>query len=155
MLRTALVKEAGEGVHKYGDRVLEAIETTIREYRKTSRNSSSSSNDNADGTKKRRGSAGSEPGANDDDFAESTVQSKKRVAKLVNSQNGPADTTSMSAYNGRCIDVDLDGYEMESEDSVPVTGQGPPGRVLPQWLTPANQIKTPRGGLFKEYAFKK
>ncbi|URE10634.1 RQC [Musa troglodytarum] len=191
MLRTALVKEAGEGVmayhifgnatlqqiskriprtkeelleitgigkakvHKYGDRVLESIETTIREYRKTSRNSSSSSNDNADGTKKRRGSAGSEPGANDDDFAESTVQSKKRVAKLVNSRNGPADTTSMSAYNGRCIDIDLDGYEMESEDSVPITRQGPHGRVLPQCLTPANQINSRIGGLFKEYAFKK
>ncbi|KAG6525426.1 ATP-dependent DNA helicase Q-like 4A isoform X1 [Zingiber officinale] len=183
MLRTALVKEAGEGVmayhifgnatlqqiskklprtkdelleitgigkakvHKYGDRLLETIESAIAEYRKTSRNSSSSSNDNTDGTKKRRSSGSSDP-RNNDDFSESTVQSKKRQARLVNEESAP----SAAASNGRCIDIDLDGYE--SEESVPAM-QGPSGRVLPKWSRSTSKSNSPRGDLFQQYAYKK
>ena len=41
-------------VSKYGDRLLETIETTIREYRGTDNRNSSSSNDSMDSMKRRR-----------------------------------------------------------------------------------------------------
>ncbi|WOL11143.1 hypothetical protein Cni_G19904 [Canna indica] len=190
MLRTTLVKEAGDGVmayhifgnatlqqiskriprskedlleitgigkakiHKYGDRVLETIESTVAEYHKTIKHSSSSSNDNADGTKKRRISSGSDLYANDDDFAKSTVQSKRRVSRLANNQNGVADAASMPTYDARCMDIELDGDEMEIGNSVPVTKQGP-ARMLPHWSSSASKSNSSGDALFKEYSFRK
>ncbi|XP_038989126.1 ATP-dependent DNA helicase Q-like 4A [Phoenix dactylifera] len=175
MLRTVLVKEAGEGVmayhifgnatlqhlskriprtkeelleingigkakvHKYGDRVLEIIESTIKEYQKANRNSSSSSNENTDAAKRRRGSTGIDSAVNDNDFAESAVQSKKRVTKVRNDRKGAPDTASISTYNGRCIDLDLDGCDMETEESNPKAKQKATGRVLPQWSRPGSE----------------
>ncbi|KAK3016325.1 hypothetical protein RJ639_007305 [Escallonia herrerae] len=121
MLRTLLVKEAGEGVMayhifgnatlqhiskriprtkeellevngigkakigKYGDRVLETIEGTIKEYYKMDKNTSSS-NDSNDSAKRRRDEVRNSNGnLRDDDFMESTGRSKKRVLSKQNS----------------------------------------------------------------------
>ncbi|KAK6156989.1 hypothetical protein DH2020_011237 [Rehmannia glutinosa] len=82
MLRTILVKEAGEGVMayhifgakitKYGDRVLETIEATIRDHYKDN----SSSNDSTDSKRRRNFTNVSSGTSNDDDFTiESTALS--------------------------------------------------------------------------------
>ncbi|ONK58030.1 uncharacterized protein A4U43_C09F7220 [Asparagus officinalis] len=185
MLRTILVKEAGEGVmayhifgnatlqqiskriprnkeelleingigkakiNKYGDRVLDTIESTIREYQKTVKNSSSgSSNESADAAKRRRESKGSHSNALDDDFAPTTTQSKKRGPKL--------GSNSISTNYERCIDVDLDGYEEEVEESASRTKQQESGRVLPRWSKTASKLKNGSvNNLFKDYMFKK
>ena len=65
--------------------MLETIESTIKEYYKTDKNSSSS-NDGNDSVKRRRDSSGAPNGnvEEDDDFIKSTGRSKKRVSKLQN-----------------------------------------------------------------------
>ncbi|KAK6240973.1 hypothetical protein SCA6_006362 [Theobroma cacao] len=175
MLRTVLVKEAGDGVmayhifgnatlqhiskrvprteeelleingigkakiSKYGDRILETIEVTIKEHYKTDRNSSSS-NDSNDSTKRRRDANGA-PKANvdDDDFTRSTSRSKKRTVKMQNNDGG-AHSSKDPDYNNQCTgnDLDFDDYDdygVESkcpEMKVHVDGMG---RVLPSWST--------------------
>ncbi|XP_072962259.1 ATP-dependent DNA helicase Q-like 4A isoform X2 [Typha angustifolia] len=174
MLRTMLVKEAGEGVmayhifgnatlqqiskrvprtkeelleisgigkakiNKYGDRVIETIEATIREYQKTSKSSgsSSSSNENMDAVKRRRGSRGINPDANDDDFSESAVQHKKRVTKIGKTGKGLSETVSISTYDDRCMDLDLDGHDMQNDGSK----WNNSGRVLPHWTKPGTAV---------------
>lgn len=117
MLRTALLKEAGDGVmayhifgnatlqhmskriprtkeelleingigkakvSKYGDRLLETIESTIREYNKGDRNSSGS-NESTDSIKRRRDASKALNGnmEEEDEFTKSTGRSKKRTA---------------------------------------------------------------------------
>ncbi|KAF2319851.1 hypothetical protein GH714_019616 [Hevea brasiliensis] len=191
MLRTTLVKEAGEGVmayhifgnatlqhlckriprtkeelleingigkakvSKYGDRLLQTIESTIREYYKTDRNSSGS-NDSTDSIKRRR-DATRAPNGNveeEDDFTKSTGRSKKRAAKLHN-----ADT---EVYNCRetdhnqCLDDDLDFedsyHDQETNGAEIEAEKNGAGRVLPSWLTPGNKIKSSNHNLFQEYA---
>ncbi|XP_039120408.1 ATP-dependent DNA helicase Q-like 4A isoform X1 [Dioscorea cayenensis subsp. rotundata] len=176
ILRTALVKEAGEGymayhifgnatlqqiskkiprtkeellevngmgkvkVSKYGDRVLDTIESTIQEYQKTDKNSSGSSNTSSDGVKRRRGSAGVDSTA-DDDFTDNTEQSKKRVMKT------PLEI--------RCIDLELDGCHMGTEESNPNPKYKNSGRVLPQWSSPEIKSVSPGNNLFEEFSYKK
>ncbi|KAG6780234.1 hypothetical protein POTOM_013088 [Populus tomentosa] len=117
MLRTALLKEAGDGVmayhifgnatlqhmskriprtkeelleingigkakvSKYGDRLLETIESTIREYNKGDRNRSGS-NESTDSIKRRRDAIKALNGnmEEEDEFTKSTGRSKKRTA---------------------------------------------------------------------------
>ncbi|XP_020593878.1 ATP-dependent DNA helicase Q-like 4A isoform X2 [Phalaenopsis equestris] len=91
---------------KYGDRVLETIESIIRERHRGSKNSSSSSDN--DLTKRRRSSACRESAANDDDFDESSIQSKKRVVKVGNGGKCLQEYLNISSYNDRFIDLELD-----------------------------------------------
>ncbi|OMP01611.1 hypothetical protein COLO4_11771 [Corchorus olitorius] len=67
---------------KYGDRLLETIEATIKEHYKTDKNNSSS-NDSNDSAKRRRDANGAVDGniEDDDDFTRSTGRSKKRISK--------------------------------------------------------------------------
>ncbi|KAG0499749.1 hypothetical protein HPP92_004440 [Vanilla planifolia] len=150
MLRTTLVKEAGEGVmayhifgnatlqqiskriprtkdelleisgigkaklHKYGDRVLETIESIIREQRQGCKNSSS--NSDSDTTKRRRSSLSMASLAKDDYFDESTIQSKKRVTMVGNDGKLMPDALNILSYNDRLIDLELDGYDDIEEE---------------------------------------
>ncbi|KAG0503947.1 hypothetical protein HPP92_004019 [Vanilla planifolia] len=150
MLRTTLVKEAGEGVmayhifgnatlqqiskriprtkdelleisgigkaklHKYGDRVLETIESIIREQRQGCKNSSS--NSDSDTTKRRRSSSSMASLAKDDYFDESTIQSKKRVTMVGNDGKLMPDALNILSYNDRLIDLELDGYDDIEEE---------------------------------------
>lgn len=94
---------------------------------------------------------GTDPHSVDDDFCETTVQFKKRVAKL---PNGTSDSVSIPSYDEQLVDIDLDGYEMEAEDSNPMTKQRASGRVLPQWSERRDTSNSRGDNLFKEYAFK-
>ncbi|XP_058088855.1 ATP-dependent DNA helicase Q-like 4A isoform X2 [Magnolia sinica] len=146
MLRTVLVKEAGEGVMayhifgnatlqqisrriprtkeelleingigkakitKYGDRVLETIESTIEEYRKTDKNSGGAgrSNDIAEIIKRRRDSTRilDSDSEEHDDFIESTGLSKKKVTKNCTKKGGSLSNSTVIYYD----DVDLDDF---------------------------------------------
>lgn len=176
MLRTALVKEAGEGVmayhifgnatlqqiskrvprtkeelleingigkakiSKYGDRVLETIESTINEFYKTDKNSSSS-NDSNDSIKRRRDTNGDlNANQDDDDFAKSTGRSTKRAAKMQNKSDVVSISMEPNYYN-QCIDDDPDlyDYDFEMSGSDTKADQNNGGRVLPPWSTPGNR----------------
>lgn len=66
---------------KYGDRVLETIESTLKDYYKTYKNSTSS-NDSSEGKRKREGSNKDQNRhVEDDDFTKSTDRSKKKASK--------------------------------------------------------------------------
>ena len=127
-------------VSKYGDRVLDTIELTMQEYQKTDKNSSGSSNTSSEGVKRRRGSASVGSTADDDDFTDSTEQSKKRVTK--------------TPLEGMCIDLELDGCDMGTEESNPNPKHKNSGRVLPQWSTPENKSGSPGNNIFEEFSFK-
>ncbi|KAG5248487.1 DNA helicase family protein [Salix suchowensis] len=144
LLRTVLLKEAGDGVmayhifgnatlqhlskrvprskeelleingigkakvSKYGDRLLETIESTIREHSKADRNSSGS-NESSDSAKRRR-DASKAPNGNleeDDEFTKSTGRSKKRTATRQNKVSGAHNSMEPVSCN-RFLDDDLD-----------------------------------------------
>ncbi|KAI3445622.1 hypothetical protein Pfo_002287 [Paulownia fortunei] len=170
MLRTILVKEAGEGVMayhifgnatlqqiskriprskdelleingigkakitKYGDRVLETIEATIRDYYKDK--SSSSSNDSTDSKRRRRATNVSNGNSNDDDFTESTGRSKKRLVKQQNRNSEAVD--ACPAYD-QFEDIDFDDSLFDVEVGEIDQGGGG-GRVLPSWSTNGNEV---------------
>ncbi|KAL6517738.1 hypothetical protein OROMI_033439 [Orobanche minor] len=163
MLRTSIIKEAGEGVMahhifgnatlqliskrlprskaelleingigkakitKYGDRVLETIEATIRDHYK-GKNSSSSSNDSCDSKKRRNGSKVSNGTCNDDEFTDSTGRSKKR---LLRKQNKDSDNSYVEVED---IDFDDNLFNVEVSGVEQVSG----GRVLPSWSNQMN-----------------
>ncbi|KAL0013198.1 hypothetical protein SO802_000267 [Lithocarpus litseifolius] len=178
MLRTILVKEAGEGVmayhifgnatlqhiskriprtkeelleingigkakvSKYGDRILETIESTIHEYYKIEKNNSGS-NDSTDSMKRRRNTNSNQnTNFEDDDFSRSTGRSKKRA---VMEQKKTAETSNgmkPDSYN-QCRDDDLDfyDYDFEMNDSKTKASSNN-GRVLPLWSAAGNGIQS-------------
>ncbi|KZV22716.1 DNA helicase (RECQl4A) isoform 2 [Dorcoceras hygrometricum] len=167
MLRTVLVKEAGEGVMayhifgnatlqhiskriprnkdelleingigkakitKYGDRVLETIEATVRDYHKDK--NSSSSNDSTDSKRRRQTTGVSNTNANDDNFlVESTGRSKKRLVKMSDNSSAANLNNGMQCeYGYEDIDFDDHLYEVEVDE----IDQNIGGRVLPSWAT--------------------
>ncbi|XWS67950.1 hypothetical protein CRYUN_Cryun04dG0048600 [Craigia yunnanensis] len=172
MLRTVLVKEAGEGVmayhifgnatlqhiskrvprtkeelleingigkakiSKYGDRLLETIEATIKEHYKTDKNISISSNESNDSAKRRRYANGA-PNANadDDDFTRSTGRSKKRTIEKQDKDGEAYSSKSSDYYNNQCpADDDLDFDDESNSPNIRVDMNGL-GRVLPSWST--------------------
>ncbi|XP_073271932.1 ATP-dependent DNA helicase Q-like 4A [Primulina huaijiensis] len=164
MLRTVLVKEAGEGVMayhifgnatlqhiskriprnkdelleingigkakitKYGDRVLETIEATIRDSYKDK--NSSSSNDSTDSKRRRQADGVSNTNSNDDNFlVESTGRSKKRLVKKVDKSLATNLNISLECEYGY---EDIDSLV---EVEVGEIDQNSGGRVLPSWPT--------------------
>ncbi|XP_041012179.1 ATP-dependent DNA helicase Q-like 4A [Juglans microcarpa x Juglans regia] len=150
MLRTILLKEAGEGflayhifstatlqhisiriprtkeelldingigkgkVSKYGDRILQTIESTVNEYYRTEKNNSSS-NDSNDSIKRRRDTdRDRDSNAEDDDFTKSTGRSKKRVAKGQNKTAELSNYMEPDVYD-QCIDDDVEFYDCAFE----------------------------------------
>lgn len=193
ILRTVLVKEAGEGVmayhifgnatlqqiskriprtkeellevngigkakiSKYGDRVLETIESTIKEYYKTDKNSSSS-NDSTDTIKRRRESAKVlDANPEDDDFTKSTDRSRGRAMKRHN-KGGEANNTRETDYYNQCIDDDLDfddaNCDVAINGSAPKVDRDGARRTLPSWSTPSNKGHDQHLNMFQEYSFK-
>ncbi|CAI0375305.1 unnamed protein product, partial [Linum tenue] len=201
MLRTNLVKEAGEGcmayhifanailhrisrrmprtkeellevngignikLTKYGDRVLETVEATIRDF--YSKDGSGSSSNSTDSGKRRRNGAaaannGDGCGMDDDDDEEddfivkSTGRSKKRLArKQQQCNNGGDGDVCNNNRNGYTLppeefldDEDLVFYDSSGEFEAAVAGATTPavdqknsgGRVLPSWVTPASKV---------------
>ncbi|RAL39559.1 hypothetical protein DM860_003092 [Cuscuta australis] len=163
MLRTTLIKEAGEGVlayhifanntlqqmskriprnkdellevsgigkakvTKYGDRLLETIEATIKAHSKGDGNSGSSNGSPDSG--KRKG---------DNDFVESTARSKKRVPKKLCKPKQVAKTTTTTdyielGYYDDFMDTDFEeNFDPQINGSI-AKANGEAGRVLPPW----------------------
>ncbi|XP_044512347.1 ATP-dependent DNA helicase Q-like 4A isoform X2 [Mangifera indica] len=176
MLRTLLVKEAGEGVmayhifgnatlqhiskrvprtkeelleingigkakvSKYGDRLLETIELTIKDFYNPNRNSSSS-NDSNDSVKRKR-DENMVPNANkeDDDFTKSTARSKKRAANWQNNNAKAFHSQDTDSYNQCIDDPDFDDcfYDCEMNGEATKPDQNIGGRVLPSWQSPGH-----------------
>ncbi|XP_047959187.1 ATP-dependent DNA helicase Q-like 4A isoform X2 [Salvia hispanica] len=110
-------------VSRYGDRLLETIEATIREHNKEK--SSSSSNDSLDS--KRRRDAASIPDGNDD-FTESTARTKKRLVKKQDKSSQQQQQQQQPAYQFDLGDIDFDDDLFDVE-----VDQSSSGRVLPSW----------------------
>ncbi|CAH9116719.1 unnamed protein product [Cuscuta epithymum] len=108
-------------VQKYGDRILETIEATIRAY-----SSSGSSNESPD-SGKRKG----------DNFVESTACSKKRVSnKQCKQKKGKLIDYEELGYYDDCIDTDFDFEENtnpQTNVSVAKANGEAGGRMLPSW----------------------
>lgn len=121
---------------KYGDRILETIESTIKEY-KTDKNSSGS-NDSNEIKRKRDGNKDQNGNVEDDDFTKSTDRLKKRASKRQNKII--EDYSYPEPDNNEIIDDELDfyGYNFEVNASATKTVQNVGGRVLPQWSKPGN-----------------
>ncbi|GMI83623.1 hypothetical protein like AT1G10930 [Hibiscus trionum] len=176
MLRTVLVKEAGEGVmayhifgnatlqhiskrvprtkeelleingigkakvSKYGDRLLETIEATIKEHYKTDKLGSGSSNDSNDSAKRRRNANAG--GDDDDDFSRSTGGSKRRTVERQDRDGDAYASKDPGYYNSgndddQCpadfdyvYDVELKEKWAEPEEGANLNGVV---RVLPSW----------------------
>lgn len=112
-------------IAKYGKRVLETIEATIREHYKDK--SSSSSNDSND-SKRRRDAMNNI--SVDDDFSQSTARSKKR---FVHEQNKISESfghayPALDEFDDLDFDDDLFNVEVSG------------GRVLPSWSTGGNKV---------------
>lgn len=120
-------------VSKYGDRLLETIETTIREYQGTDNRNSSSSNDSMDSMKRRReANGGAKPNyEEDDDFTRSTGRSKKR-ATVIEAQNHSNRDIEEPGDDIACID-DLDFEDSDFDVDVDVSNVNSAGRMLPSW----------------------
>ncbi|GFY88536.1 DNA helicase [Actinidia rufa] len=125
---------------KYGDRVLETIEATIKEHNMAEKNSSGS-NGSSDSVKRRRDAARVSSGdsKDDGDFMESTGRSKKRtLTKPIKTPKfvGFREADSYNEY----ADVDPDCYgsdlDMENSVSKATVDNNDGGRVLPSWSMP-------------------
>lgn len=93
---------------KYGDKVLETIEATIRDHRKSG-TTSKSGNDRTDSGKKRRNYINVQNGNSKDEeyFTENTGCTKKRVLKKQNKHAEVFDYRDLG-YFDVCMDGDLD-----------------------------------------------
>ncbi|CAN1804893.1 ATP-dependent DNA helicase Q-like 4A [Linum perenne] len=134
-------------INKYGDRVLETIEATIREFNKKVASGSSGNDSSSDSAKRRRNSAANGGGGGveeeeEDDFVKSTARStKKRLAKKQQSDNngvGEFCNIGNADYPEEILDDDLVFYDSSGEFGTDVHGhgrrddqRGQTGRVLP------------------------
>ncbi|PON33177.1 DNA helicase, ATP-dependent [Parasponia andersonii] len=126
----------GKGrISKYGDQVLQTIESTINDYMKTT--NSSSSNESTDSGKRRR-AADQSPNLEDFEF-NSTSRSKKMATKRQNNVAEACNNTEQKYYS-QYIDDDLDfeDNDFDNNGSGRKTNQNGSGRVLPSWSTPRN-----------------
>lgn len=116
-------------ITKYGDRLLETIEATIREHYKDK--SSSSSNDSSDSKRRRDASNNISVGNSiDDDFSHSTARSKKRLVDKKNKDSDAFGHVYPALEEFQDIDFDDNLFDVE------VSG----GRVLPSWSTNGSEV---------------
>ncbi|CAK9175694.1 unnamed protein product [Ilex paraguariensis] len=122
---------------KYGDRILETIEATIKEHYKGHK--TNSSNDSNDSAKRRRDTIKASNGNfkdGEDDFFQSTGRSKKRILKKQTKCPEVIDYREPDYYE-ECVDEDLDFDD--SNCNIGVNGsnikidRNGGGRVLPSW----------------------
>ncbi|ESQ35756.1 hypothetical protein EUTSA_v10006602mg [Eutrema salsugineum] len=112
-------------VSKYGDRLLETIESTVSEYYGTNKKDSVINNDSPDSGKRRRDENISPNVAGDDDFAESSTQACKKAVR--NKSNEARRGENVDGYGVGMVMDKLD-FDFEDEDGSEIR---PEGRVLP------------------------
>lgn len=121
---------------KYGDRILETIESTIKEFYGTEKNGSNS-NDSNDSVKRRRdGNKDADEYFEDNDATKSFDRSKKRATKIQNKV--PKINNSLEPeYLDQFVDSELyfDDSFYEACDLEVKNNQDHrnDGRVLPSW----------------------
>ncbi|MQL88315.1 hypothetical protein Taro_020864 [Colocasia esculenta] len=151
-------------VSKYGDRVLETIESILKEHKRANKgdgsncSNSSGSNDSSEAMKRRRDSSGVHANLNvDDDFTGKAIKSKKRVAKVKRNQSGELSSVGIPSYTDQCMDSDLDvdGHDLEVSKSDAKVASRSSVRTLPQWSNSQSKHNSPICNLFEEYAFAK
>ncbi|GAB2229187.1 hypothetical protein Droror1_Dr00023323 [Drosera rotundifolia] len=130
---------------KYGDRILETIEATIKEfYQKSERNGNGGSNDSTDSANKRRRDAlkDSNGSTGEDESFENMARIRKRAAKALETRGGEISELIEEESFSECIDVDIDlddefceAYHTNGSDST--ASRSGSGRVLPSWSTSA------------------
>ncbi|KAJ4825364.1 hypothetical protein Tsubulata_042955 [Turnera subulata] len=99
----------GAKVNKYGDRLLETIEATIREYYRTDKNGSNSNDSNDSGKRRREANKAPNGVGEDDEFSKSTARSKRRVGQKNDAGvSNPNKENKEMDYQNRCLDDDLD-----------------------------------------------
>ncbi|KAF5733498.1 putative DNA helicase hus2 [Tripterygium wilfordii] len=123
-------------VSKYGDRVLETIESTIRDNynRDKISNSSNESNDSI----KRGRDANGDLNSNmegEDDFTKSTGRSKKRATRKEKKRE-EVNNSEPDCFI-QCLDDDLD-FDDDIYELGIQAGQNGAGRVLPSWSAKGN-----------------
>lgn len=123
-------------MEKYGDVILETIESTVRNFYKTS----SSSNESTDSAKKRRAAPSNIPAANLDeasgDYMNSTGRSKKRATR---DPDGFDVRDSMELIEDDDLVEFADAIDCMEDNTSPGLKQPAPnvgGRVLPSWSQP-------------------
>ncbi|CAA0841508.1 ATP-dependent DNA helicase Q-like 4A [Striga hermonthica] len=120
----------GDGkLMRYGDRVLETIEATIRDH--YGDKNGTNSNDSSDSRKRGNDTKVSSGTSNDDDFVEITGPTRKRLAK--NRDKNPEPVYD-AFHEFDDINFDDDLIEVEVGEVDRVKG----GRVLPSWLVNGN-----------------
>ncbi|ERM97820.1 hypothetical protein AMTR_s00118p00027960 [Amborella trichopoda] len=143
-------------IKKYGDRLLETIESTLKEYHKSEKNVSGNY-ENIESYKRRRETSVT-PTTNplpNDDFFEDVSLSKKRVTDVdKNEIRDKFSSVAAEKWDMDCRDagnkcvIDLDDSEMTDDHH----GQG--GRILPTWLNPKSKPGGSTSPLFEDYAFR-
>ncbi|KAM6581019.1 hypothetical protein CsatA_004793 [Cannabis sativa] len=121
---------------KYGDQVLETIESTIKEHMKDK--NSSSGHDSTESAKKRRAGEQS-PNLEDYEF-NSTGRSKKMASKRQSNVTNFGNNMEQDNYN-QYIDDDLDFIDCDFDSiasQIKTNQKNNAGRVLPCWSTPGN-----------------
>ena len=121
-------------VTKYGDRLLETIEATLKEYHAADNRNSGGSNDSVDSAKRRREANGNmtpEYGE-DDDFTRSTGHSRKRATTITEAKDYSNHKMEQN-HDIECLG-DLDFEDSVSEFEINASNVNNAGRVLPPWL---------------------
>ncbi|XP_068658889.1 ATP-dependent DNA helicase Q-like 4A isoform X2 [Aristolochia californica] len=133
-------------ITKYGDRVLEIIESTLREYYQQTGRNGSIDKENADTVKKRRNSTSkTDSNLGEDDFIESSDGlSKKRATKKAGRKVvSEFDNSEISMNDNDRIHVEPDfeelvnAGEVERQSDPNLNRNG--GRILPSWSKPGNE----------------
>ncbi|XP_023553062.1 ATP-dependent DNA helicase Q-like 4A isoform X1 [Cucurbita pepo subsp. pepo] len=123
-------------VSKYGDRILETIESTIKEFYGTEKNGSNS-NDSNDSVKRRRDEyKDADEYFEDDNATKSFDRSKKRATKTQN-KVPKIHNSSKPVHTDQFVDSELDFddsyYEVRDLEAKDNQGHRDDGRVLPSW----------------------
>ncbi|KAJ8452816.1 hypothetical protein Cgig2_014579 [Carnegiea gigantea] len=124
-------------VSKYGDRVLDTIETIIKEH-KSNYGHNSSSNDSTDSGKRRRDAAklsNATLNEEEDMLMQSSWRSKKRPARKLKKNTEISEPLESNVFS-ECLDDDLDDFvfKAETNGSNPKAETNANGRKLPLWL---------------------
>ncbi|KAI3972657.1 hypothetical protein MKX01_019315 [Papaver californicum] len=149
LLRISLMKESAK-VAKYGDRVLEVIEKTVKDFHAKDKS-------NGGGSDKRRrnltGTTNSGFREDDDDFTDSTGSLKKRATSdEAMTRNSEFNDYNAAGYD-QCTDIDLDWEDLNNDKYINGSNANDEiGRVLPSWA--GNKSQTQGRNLYQEFAYK-
>ncbi|XP_050942878.1 ATP-dependent DNA helicase Q-like 4A isoform X2 [Cucumis melo] len=123
-------------VSKYGDRILETIESTINEFYGAGKNGSNSNDSNDSGKRRRGGNKDKDEYLDENDATKSFDRSKKRATNI-QSIDPKVHNSSRPEHPDQFFDSELDfddsHYEIRDLELNNNLDHGNDGRVLPSW----------------------